>query len=175
MPNAMDMTTAATAAARLGVASSEASLPGIITAASSALAEFLGYPLYRREDVEETVVGRGGRYLWLESGAIQSLASIAVGGSAVDSGLYALDGRDGARKGRIVARSTYSWPFTGEWTPGISSTPFRAHDTGEILVTFTSGWVTPGQVALTTYPTSDMPPELEQAVLEVVTAWYQRK
>jgi len=175
LPNQLDMTTAATAAARLGVTSSEASLPGLITAASSAVAEYLGYPVYRREDVEETVVGRGGRYLWLESGAIQALTSIAVGGSVVDSSLYALDGRDGARKGRIVARSTYRWPFTGEWTAGISSTPYQAHDTGAIVVTFTAGWVTPGQVALSTYSPSDMPPELEQAALEVVTAWFQRK
>jgi len=153
------------------MSSADASLPGLITAASSALAEFLGYPMHRREGVEETVVGQGGRYLWLESGAIQSIASITVGGSAVDASLYALDGRDGARKGRIIARGWHNWPFTGEWTAGISPTPLRAYDTGEIIITFTSGWVTPGQVALGTYPSSDMPPELEQAALEVVTAW----
>jgi hypothetical protein len=175
MPNALDMTLAATAAARLGVSSSDASLPGLITAASSALAEYLGYPVYRRAGVQETVVGQGGRYLWLESGAIQSITSITVGGSAVVSSLYALDGRAGARAGRIVARGSHSWPFTGEYTGGISSTPLRAYDTGEIVVTFTAGWVTPGQVALGTYSTSDMPPELEQAALEVVTAWYAGK
>lgn len=175
MPNAKDMTTAAVAGGRLGVSSSDATLAALITAASSALATFLGYPVHRREGVQETAVGRGSRYLWLESGAIQAITSITVGGSAVDSSLYALDGEDGKRKGRIVARSTYSWPFTGTWTPGISSTPLNAHDTGEIVVTFTSGWKTPGQVALGTYPSSDMPEELEQAVLEVVTAWWARK
>lgn len=175
MPNAKDMTTAATAAARLGVSSSEASLPGLIAAASSALAEYLRYPVERREGVEETVLGRGGRYLWLESGALQSITSITVGGSAVEPSLYGLDGKEGARKGRIVARGSYAWPFTGTWTGGISATPFQAHDTGELVVTFTSGWKTPGQVALGTYPSSDMPAELEQAVLEVVTAWYLRK
>jgi hypothetical protein len=166
------MTTTAAAAARIGVSGAEASLPGLITAASSALAELLRYPVERREGVEESVAGQGGRYLWLESGAIQSLASISVGGSLVSPSLYALDGREGARRGRIVARGSYSWPFTGEWTGGVSPTPLRAYDTGEIIVTFTSGWVTPGQVALGTYETSDMPAELEQAALEVVTAWH---
>ncbi|MFL5344364.1 MAG: hypothetical protein ACJ8AT_06210 [Hyalangium sp.] len=171
MPTALDMTTVATAAARLSLTSSDASLPGLITAASSALAQYVGYPLERRGGAEETVVGQGGRYLWLQSGAIQSLSSIVIGGRMVEASAYALDGRDGARKGRIVARGTHCWPFTGEWTSGISSTPYRPYDTGEIIVTFTAGWVTPGQVALGTYSTSDMPPELEQAALEVVTAW----
>lgn len=175
MPNAKDMTTGAVAGGSLGVSGSDTTLAALITAASSALATFLGYPVQRREGVQETAPARGGRYLWLESGALHSITSITVGGSTVDASLYALDGEDGRRKGRIVTRGTYSWPFTGTWTSGISSTPLMAHDTGEIIVTFTSGWKTPGQVALGTYPSSDMPEELEQAVLETVTAWWGGK
>lgn len=175
MANAKDMTTAAVAGGRLNVSSSDATLQALITAASSALAEYLGYVVYRREGAQETAPARGGRYLWLESGAIQSITSIAVGGTAVDASLYALDGEDGKRKGRLAARGTYAWPFTGTWTGGISSTPMQSHDTGELLVTFTSGWKTPGQVALGTYESSDMPEELEQAAIEVVTAWWARK
>jgi hypothetical protein len=174
VPNAKDMTTAAVAGGRVGVSSSDATLQALITAASSALAQYLGYTAQRREGVQETAPARGGRYLWLESGAIQSVTSISVGGTTVDASLYALDGEDGKRKGRLVARGTYSWPFTGTWTGGISSSPYSAHDTGTVLVTFTSGWKTPGQVALTTYVSSDMPEELEQACLEVVTAWWAR-
>lgn len=175
MPNAKDMTTAATAAGRVGASAEDAELAALITAASSALSTYLGYPVERREAVEETVPAQGGRYLWLESGALQSVAAVKVGGAEVDASLYAVDGRDGARKGRLVARGSYRFPFTGRWTEGVSATPFQALDTGEVTVTFSSGWKTPGQVALGTYPSSDLPEELEQACLEVVSAWWARR
>lgn len=171
------MSTVEVAAARLGVSASDASLPALLTAASSALARFTGYPLHRQTGVEESAVGQGGVYLFLRAGAVQSVQAITVSGTTLAATCYALDGKSGQAMGRLVARAGYRWPFTGQATGGVSSTPYRAHDTGELVVTFTSGWVTPGQVELAAAEspprklTSDMPAELEQAVLEVVTAW----
>jgi hypothetical protein len=181
MPSELDMTTAARAAARLSVSASEAELPVLITAASSALARYLGYPAHRRVGAVETVPGLGGVHLFLRAGAVQAIASITVNGTTLESTRYALDGEQGARMGRLVARQGYRWPFTGEASGGVSSTPYYSYDTGEIECTFTAGWVTPGQVALAAAEspprtlTSDMPAELEQAVLEVVTAWHSGK
>lgn len=174
MANAADMTTVERAAGRLRVSTSDTELPALITAASKALARHLGYTVERRTGVEESVVGRGGVYLFLRAGAVQSITSITVGGSAVDSSLCALDGEPGALMGRIVARGGHRWPFTGEATAGVSSTPYRAYDTGELIVTFTAGWWTPGQVALGQNGSSTLPEDLEQACVETVTAWYRR-
>lgn len=189
MANAADMTTLNRAAQRLRVSTSDSDLPTLITAASKALVRYLGYAVERRTGVVESAVGHGGVYLWLESGALQEVTSVTVGGSALATTSYALDGTYGALRGRLVARGGYRWPFTGESTGGVNSTPFRAYDTGEILVTFTSGWVSPGQAVIASGYTEPLtaeqetearssvtlPEELEQAALEVVTAWYRSK
>jgi hypothetical protein len=51
------------------------------------------------------------------------------------------------------------------------------HNLGTVTVTFASGWVTPGQNAVNavTYPTVDLPEDIQQACIEVATAMYRRQ
>ncbi|HZI04314.1 MAG TPA: hypothetical protein VEZ71_09845 [Archangium sp.] len=176
MATLYDFTTLAGAAARLKVSASAPELPGLIAAASRALANFLGYPAHLRESVEESVPSEGGRYLWLRSGALRRVVRAAVAGAELAANTYAVDD---ATQGRLVRRAG-TWPHTGTWSPGIQSTPLVSHDTGEVVVTFDSGWRTPGQVELARVAdpssslASDLPPELEEAVLLTLTAWHQR-
>lgn len=165
-----DLTTAATAAGRLGISDADESLPALITAASEALADWVGYTLYRQTGVEETCPG-GGRRLFLAAGAVQSITSITSYETARDADSYRLE--DGV-KGIILALGQ-PWAFTGRTGGGVSQAQTFREDTGDIIVTFTCGWVTPGQVALDGTKTRDLPEVIEQAALEVVTAWYRRK
>lgn len=141
-----------------------------ITAASEAVASYVGYPLHRRLGVVESVAGTGGPHLWLKGGAVRQVVRVEVRGVEVDAASYALDS---ALMGRLVARSS-RWPFTGSWTTGVSSTPLEARDTGEVVVTYDAGWVTPGQAALDSSLVVDLPAAIQLAAMEAVTAALSR-
>lgn len=170
MADAIDLTVVATAAGALGISAADASLPRLITAASQAIADWLGYPVHSREDVAETLVGDGGPYVWTQAGCVRS-AVVAVGGVELEASQVRIDN---AIRGRLVVDS---FPFTGAGSAGISSAPVLSYRTGELTAVLSCGWVTPGQNALDaeTYPAVDLPASIEQAAIEVVTAWYARK
>ncbi|WP_224364222.1 hypothetical protein [Hyalangium versicolor] len=170
MPSLLDLTTVAKAANRLDVGAEEGELPDLVTAASEALADWLGYPLHRREGVVETCAG-GAQRLFLRSGAVQAVASVSVFGQQRPTNTYRLE--DGVKG--ILLSLREPWPFTGRTGGGVSQSPLQREDTGEIAVTFSAGWVTPGQVELESTRVRDLPQVLEQAALLTVTAWYRRK
>ncbi|QRK06051.1 hypothetical protein JQX13_38895 [Archangium violaceum] len=172
MASELDFTTLARAAARLKTSTSDAELPALITAASQALADWLGYDAHLRENIQETVPSEGGRVLFLRAGAVRRIVSVTVAGAEVPPSEYFLES---PRYGRVLNRRG-GWPFTGQWTDGVAPMPLRAHDTGEIVVTYDAGWRTPGQVALALAAdpastlTSDLPAPLEEAALITLTA-----
>ncbi|AEI66946.1 hypothetical protein [Corallococcus macrosporus] len=170
MPAPQDLLTAAMLhpAARAGVETARLGL--FITAASEAVASFVGYPLHRRMGVVESVAGTGGPYLWLAGGAVRQVVRVVVRGVELDAESYALES---ALMGRLVARSS-RWPFTGSWTTGVSPTPLEARDTGEVVVTYDAGWVTPGQAALDDTLQVDLPAAIQLAAVEAVTAALSR-
>ncbi|WAM28514.1 hypothetical protein [Myxococcus sp. NMCA1] len=170
MPAPQDLLTAAMLhpAARVGVETERLAL--FITAASEAVASYVGYPLHRRLGMVESVAGTGGPYLWLAGGAVRQVVRVDVRGVEVDAASYAVES---ALMGRLVARSS-RWPFTGSWTTGVSSTPLEARDTGEVVVTYDAGWVTPGQAALDSSLQVDLPAAIQLAAVESVTAALSR-
>lgn len=171
MPSPVDLVTAEQLPSSVRDAVEVERLPLLITAASEAVAAHVGYPLHQRLSVVESVVGRGGRYLWLRSGAVRQVIRVEVGGEERAPATYAVDS---AVLGRLVVRGAEPWPFTGTWTAGISSTPLDAQDTGEMLVTFDAGWVTPGQRALDASLVVDLPASLQLAAVEVLAAAVSR-
>jgi hypothetical protein len=172
MPTEYDLSTLERAALRLRVPPSDAELPAQLAAASQAVADWLGYEAHLREGVVETVPSEGGRILLLRAGAVRRILRITVGGAEVPAGEYALTNPQSGR----VTRHPGRWPFTGEWSGGVTPMPLTAHDTGEIVVTFDAGWRTHGQVALALEANpasglvSDLPAVLEEAALVTLTA-----
>lgn len=170
-----DLITLARAANRLQVPLSDIELPGLITTASEALAEWVGYPLHLRENVVETCAG-GAPRLFLQAGAIRRVLSVHVFGVEVEATGYKLED---PIKGHLL-RLRCDWPFTGRTGGGVSDAPLQRQDTGDIAVTFDAGWVTPGQVELARAadPTStlvtDLPATFEEAALVALTAWYRQ-
>ncbi len=172
MPTQYDCTTLERAALRLRVSSTDAELPAQLTAASQALADWLGYELYLRESVEETVPSEGGRYLVLRAGQVRQVARVVVEGRELPATEYRLDS---PRQGRLVRRRG-RWPFTGDWSSGVAPVPLTSVDTGQVVVSFSAGWRTPGQVSLvlaadpTSTLQSELPAVLEEACLTTLTS-----
>ncbi|MFY0567069.1 hypothetical protein ACN28E_24970 [Archangium lansingense] len=174
MPSELDLTTLAKAADVLKVPANSAGLADLITTASELLAEWVGYPLHLRTGVVETCAG-GAPHLFLRSGGVRSVASITVFGVARAPSTWVVED---AVKGILRAQGE-PWPFTGRTGGGVSQAPMYREDTGDIIVTFDAGWVTPGQVELAKAAdpastlTSDLPAAFQQAALVAVTALFQ--
>ncbi|RYZ39268.1 MAG: hypothetical protein EOO71_20700 [Myxococcaceae bacterium] len=166
MPAVEDLLTAAQLPATVRDAAEPERLPLLITAASLTLAGHVGYPLHRRKGVVESVASQGGRYLWLRAGGVRQVLRVDVRGVELPATAYALES---ALMGRVVSRGE-AWPFTGRYSPGVSSTPLHVEDTGELLVTYDAGWVTPGQAALDGTLVVDLPADLQLAAQMVVGA-----
>ncbi|RKH09738.1 hypothetical protein D7V97_15615 [Corallococcus sp. CA053C] len=174
MPSAVDLLTADQLPPNVRDAVDATTLGMLITAASEALASYVGYPLHLRTGVVESVASQGGRYLFLRSGAVRQVERVEVCGVEVPPAHYLLEvGTLGVSMGRILSRGA-PWPFTGEYSPGVSPTPLHAHDTGEILVTFTAGWVTPGQADSSPPLEVNLPAVFVLAARIVVTAYSHR-
>jgi hypothetical protein len=173
MPSELDLITVAKAAEVLKVPASTPGLAELITTASELLADWVGYPLHRRTGVVETCAG-GAPRLFLRSGGVRSVASVTVFGRERAASTWVVED---AVKGILLARGE-PWPFTGRTGGGVSQAPMYREDTGDIIVTFDVGWVTPGQVELakaedsTSTLKSDVPASLQQAALTTLTALF---
>ena len=152
------------------MSASDAQLARLVTAASAMVARAVGYPLHRN-DATERPVG-GGVYLWLDAGAVQTLRAVREDGVALDASDYVLD--DG-RNGRLL-RVGGVWPVRTVATAGVYPVCLISVP-GRVEVDVTAGYVTPGQHALSAveFPAVTLPPELEQATLEVLTGLWRAK
>jgi hypothetical protein len=153
----------------LGVASNTATLPRIVTAASKAIASWCGYDFYTRTVTEYPVPLLGA--IQLRSGALQSITSITVDGSALSASLYRIDS---SARGRIVLDMVIGG---GSRTIGaIEPVGAPAYNNGRVVVVAVCGYVTPGQNAVSagTYPTVNLPEDIQQAAIEVGVGMYRR-
>lgn len=171
MPSEIDLTTVATAAEVLRTSASDAQLARMISAASALVANMVGYRLHRRT-VTDRPETRGTPYVWLSTGAVETLDALTLDGRTMDASEYLLDD---ARDGRIL-RLGGVWPFRGTATSGVW--PVRLVPVaGALVVEATAGYVTPGQHAMDPleHPEVTLPPELEQAALEVLSCLWASK
>lgn len=171
MPVAQDLTIAATAAAQLGVDAADARLPHLITSASERLAAWLGYQVERRAAATDDCIG-GALRLKLSAPA-QSITSVVEYGATIAAGDYTLDVDHRSKLGH-VRHLERAWMLTGRSSGGASPDVLWREPTGDIVVTYVAGWVTPGQAALS-LGTRDMPAALEEAVLVLLDSWLKRR
>ena len=173
MANAIDLTTSAQLASVLGVDSGTAILPTLVTMASRAIATYLGYEIHSQTSRTEQVVPSGA-YAFMKAGVVTSISSVTAQGATLSSSTYRIDDQT---RGRIVFDSP---PSSGAMTVGdVSPTVTERTNAGAsngVVVTFSSGYVTPGQNAVNsgTYPTVTLPEDIQWACLEVAVAAYRR-
>jgi hypothetical protein len=170
--NAIDLTTKEALASELGLASNDARLPALVTRASQLVRSVVRYDVHRQAGRTEKPPGTGGALLFLAAGRVTAITSITINGVALATSEYLLESEFGR-----VRRLRATWPWTGTSTVGVCPEPLHLASDGSIIVTFDSGWVTPGQNALdaATYPTVDLPADLELAALQTATALHARR
>jgi hypothetical protein len=171
MASIFDLTTAATLASALGVASDTAALPRLITASSRAIAKYCHTDLHYQAALVESVVPSH-PYIFLRAGIVTAITSITVDGVALSPTTYRIDN---SLKGRLTVDQQLTSGVAGFSVGSISPTVLP-YNTGSIVVTFSAGYITPGQNAVSpgTYPTVNLPEDIEQAAVETAVAMYRR-
>ena len=168
-----DLTTVAAAADELGLTASDARVMRLVTAASEAIRRYLGRAqLHYQAGRVELVRGYGRQRLLLEVTPVLSVASVVLGGSALEVSEYKIED---AEAGFLWRDS--GWPYTGSVRPGLLQVdPAVGTEKAEITVTYTGGWVTPAQAAGTGWagPPRSLPYDIEHVALETITALYRR-
>jgi hypothetical protein len=142
--NDTDLTDAATAAAELGISSSEPQLARFVRVASSLCRDYLNRDqIHYQTGIVENVAGFAFPRLILKVYPVLSVASVVMDGGTLDPSEYVLDeGQSG-----IIYRR-YGWPSTGMYRPGIVQRDiYPGMEQKQITVTYAGGYVTPGQVA----------------------------
>lgn len=171
-----DLCLATDVAADLGVPS-DARVERAVSAASRAIARWCGRTFELAEDIVEYPPGFGRPLLTLERPPIVSIDSISEQGAEVDVGDYESAGVN-AEAGLVLHKSR-GWLNTQRLEPrSISETYAGAHGQSDlIVVTYTGGYVTPGQNLLDpgTYPTVTLPEDVIDAAAMTACAWYRSK
>lgn len=163
---ATDLTLPATVAAELGVSASDERLPRYIAVASDAARQYLNRdPLHYEAGIVETVAGFGTARLVLQRLPVLSIASIEFDGQAISADAYEIE--DGGA-GLVFRR--VGWPWTTTDAGGIVGGPLPGYERRLLEVTYTGGWVTPGQTG-----TRTLPYDIEEAVIQTVVGMYRSR
>lgn len=173
-PRATDLTTASTVALELGAESGDSRLPRLIGVASDAVRQYINRrQVHYQAAFTEKVASRRRPRLVLELTPVIQVASVTLeDGTMVDPSEYELED---AELG-FLWRGT-GWPWTGLLQGGLLQVDRMAgSERPAITVVYEGGWVTPGQVAGTSWagPARSLPYDLEEAVVQTVVALYRK-
>jgi hypothetical protein len=172
--NAIDLTTAATVAADLGVASS-ARIEALVTAASRAIARHCNRTFEKNAEITEYPASYGRPLLWLSRTPINSVASIEVFGAELEAAEFEVYD---AEAGLVYRKNGQVWPKTVRSNGRISLTDDQfigeAGDDG-VTVVYSGGWVTPGQVVLSLLTPATLPEDVQEAAIITACALYKAR
>jgi hypothetical protein len=187
--SAASLTTLATLKAELGEASSthDSVLERLIEVASEACARYCNRTLHYAATVAERVPTFGGQILFLKRTPIVSITSIEALGSGLDaagSGVtldaasYTVKDAGAGTVFRLAGwRDSARWPLG--WVSNIAITSMnRERGTEDLatLVTYSGGYVTPGQHGTGNPPLArNLPFDLEQVAIELTTSLWRRR
>lgn len=149
-----------------------ARLERYIEAASSLVAVIIGngaaIQLHRAE-VTVAVAGQNTPTLILPHTPIVAVDEVSIDGDVVDADEYEVEDADLG----FLRRVGGVWPFDGLTTDGVVHVPMWSTARRNVSVTYTAGWVTPGQA--TELLPRTLPHAIEDAVVELVTSRWRRR
>jgi hypothetical protein len=157
VPFPTDLCLAATVAADLGVPA-DASVERCVSSASRAIARLCGRA-FERATVTEYPASYGRPFLLLERPPLVAIVSVTEAGELLDPARYTIAGD--LADGGLVYRLEDAWPDTARVGGLVTTTvELRQGSPAALAVTYTGGYVTPGQVALdvTVGPVTRCPP-----------------
>lgn len=171
MARPTDLCLAATVAADLGVPA-DSHVERCVTSASSAIARLCGRA-FERATVTEYPDSFGRPYVLLSRPPLVEVLSVAEGGELLDAASYTLAGDLAA--GGLLYRLAGLWPVTARVGGLVTLTvEMRQGRPDALAVTYTGGYVTPGQVALdASQGPVTLPAEVEEAAILEACALYR--
>lgn len=171
MPSPTDLCLAATVAADLNVPV-DPSVERCVSAASRAIARLCGRA-FERATVTEHPASYGRPFLLLERPPLVAIVSVVERGELLDPSRYTIAGD--LADGGLVYRLEDSWPDTARVGGLVTTTvDLRQGSPDALAVTYTGGFVTPGQVAVdpSTGPAT-LPADIEEAAILEACALYR--
>lgn len=152
--------------------SQDAKLNLFIQDASYAIQDYLGYPVEQATYTGEIYAINNNQYLYLRKAAIQSVAAVSIQGTAVLQGGITGDGDDSgwqmtdedALAGRIYLATGWCGRF---FTRDMTYDPVGG--ARDIQITYTAGWLCPGDAGYTPGASGSLPYPIMGACLQAVT------
>lgn len=149
-----------------------ARLERYIEAASSLVGVILGggAPIQlHRGEVTVAVAGQDTTTLILPHTPIVAIDEVAIDDEVLDPSDYEIEDAEAG----FLRRLDGVWPFEGLKTAGFVTAPVWSTARRNVSVTYTAGWVTPGQA--TELLPRTLPHAIEDAVVELVTSRWRRR
>ena len=155
----------------IGDTSQDSKLNLFIQDASFAIQDFLGYPVEQATYTSELYAINNNQYLYLRKAAIQSVAAVSIQGAAVVQGGIAGNGSDDgwqmtdedAAIGRIYR--AIGW-LGRTFTRGMTYDPVAG--ARDIAITYTAGWLCPGDAGYTVGAPGSLPYTIMSACILAV-------
>lgn len=168
-----DLTTAATVADALGVASDDAKVERAVSVASDAIAKFIGRRLHYGPSISEKLAGYVDQVrLVLSVRPVISVASVVLPGSVtLGADAYELENLELGWLYRAAG-----WPYTGLIRAGLLyDAPAVGTEREAIVATYAGGWVTPAQAAKPGWagPARSLPYDIEEACIQTAVGVYR--
>lgn len=161
------LTTVATMEDELGIAANSATarLERLIAVASDIIERYCSRKFARQVGIVENVEGQGGQLLILRRTPIVQVTSIKYDGELVDATTYETKAED---KARGFVRRDAGWNWTAATFDAMSPVSAAGTEKRSYEVTYDAGYVLPKDGA-----GRDLPYDLEQACIELVTSLYR--
>jgi hypothetical protein len=159
------LTTVAEVKTALGISGSDddSLIERLINAASDRVERYCGRHFERDDAAEETIAGYGQHELRVLRTPINSITSITYDDGEIDTTYVTFDANAG-----LIFRAG-GWAWTAHSTSDIVPAPIPLSERRLYVVTFSGGYVLPKDDG---DPARDLPYDLEQAVIDLVSSDY---
>ena len=142
----------------------------LVNAASDAIRRYCGRD-FAQQTTTEHVPGYGTPRLMLKLTPIREIQEILVSGAVAPLGSYMVEDADAG----FVRVKGGVWPWTAVTRSGPLAMRAGASEYAGIAVTYTGGFVTPAQAEANPELERNLPYELEQACLQLISAWHHER
>ncbi len=170
--NALTMITTVEDELNISTGTQDALLTRYINSASTTIETFCNRKFYYEVDIEEYIKGYGDPRLKVNRPPLTAIDSITYDGSTVDSSSYEIEGSGDTG---FIRHETSTWLWTLNTSTYIVPSPIVGTERPNYLVTYTGGYITPQQDNDDGALTRNLPYDLEDACIQLVSYRYRAK
>ena len=141
-----------------------------INAASDRISKYCNRVFQWEEDIVEDLAGYGTQFIILSRTPLDSISAIKFDDTALDSDSYEIHD---AKAGMLYASGGFVW--TTSRANSAAADPFPGYERKSFEATYDGGYITPAQATADPALTRDLPYDLEDACVQLVTLRYRKK